>query len=214
MPCVVYWLFDDRCFCPWRHGYIGISIQFDARLKRHRDRAGTRKSAVGVPSIFDHKIIFTGTVDECVALEAAMRPRKNIGWNRAVGGREPWLNYKHDAGIRSKLSAAASNRKRKRYSSQPLVEPGEAAELLDYDPDTGVFRWRVRRRGRPYGWMPAGTPAGSVWNDGYRYICINGTPYRADQLAFVLMTREWPQRGVDHNNKNRADDRWLNLMRN
>jgi hypothetical protein len=23
--CVVYWLHDDRCICPWRHGYIGIS---------------------------------------------------------------------------------------------------------------------------------------------------------------------------------------------
>lgn len=116
MPCVVYWLFDDRCVCPWRHGYIGVSVEFDARLKRHRDRAGTRKSAVGVPSIFDHKILFIGGVDECVALEERMRPQKAIGWNRAQGGRKPWLDYKHDAGTRAKISDAA---KRSEHNKLP-----------------------------------------------------------------------------------------------
>ena len=105
--CVVYWLFDERCICPWRHGYIGISTEFDARLRRHRKRAGTRKSAVGVPAIFDHKILFVGTVDECVALEEQLRPRRGIGWNRAQGGRKPWLEYRHDAETRAKISAAA-----------------------------------------------------------------------------------------------------------
>lgn len=134
MSCVVYWLFDDCCVCPWRHGYIGISVQFDARLKRHRDRAGTRKSAVGVPPIFDHKILFSGTVDECVALEERMRPHKNIGWNRAVGGREPWLDYKHDDEMRAILSAIASARKREPHSPETRVKMSTAARRR-YDAD-------------------------------------------------------------------------------
>lgn len=105
--CVVYWLYDERCICPWRHGYIGVSIQFDARLQRHRNRAGTRKSAVGIPLIFDHKIPFVGTLDECLALEEKLRPHVRIGWNRARGGRKPWLDYRHDAGTRARISAAA-----------------------------------------------------------------------------------------------------------
>lgn len=105
--CVVYWLYDERCICPWRHGYIGISVQFDARLQRHRIRAGSRKSAVGIPPIFDHKILFVGTLDECLALEEQLRPHRRIGWNRARGGRKPWLDYRHDTETRAKISAAA-----------------------------------------------------------------------------------------------------------
>jgi hypothetical protein len=105
--CVVYWLYDARCVCPWRHGYVGVSIQFDARLQRHRNRAGTRKSAVGVPAIFNHKILFIGAVDECLALEEQLRPQRGIGWNRARGGQKPWLDYRHDAQARARISAAA-----------------------------------------------------------------------------------------------------------
>lgn len=134
MTCVVYWLFDDRCVCVWRHGYVGISTEADARLKRHRLRAGTRKSAVGVPAIFNHKILFTGTVDGCVALEEKLRPHKNIGWNRAIGGREPWLNYKHDDEMRAKLSTIASNRKRKPHSPETRAKMKAAALLRYTDP--------------------------------------------------------------------------------
>jgi hypothetical protein len=105
--CIVYWLHDERCICPWRHGYVGVSVQFDARLQRHRLRAGTRKSAVGIPAVFNHKILFAGTPDQCLALEEQLRPHRGIGWHRARGGQKPWLDYRHDAETRAKISAAA-----------------------------------------------------------------------------------------------------------
>jgi hypothetical protein len=59
--------------------------------------------------------------------------------------------------------------------------------------------------------MPAGTIAGSIWKDGYRHICIDGTSFKASRLAFVLETGKWPRREVDHENRKRDDDRWTNL---
>lgn len=95
----------------------------------------------------------------------------------------------------------------------PLMPPAEIRRLLSYDPETGIFTWKVKRRGRPYGWMPAGTVAGSIYSDGYRLITINGERYKASRLAFVLMYGRWPREEVDHRNGIRDDDRWSNLRR-
>ena len=77
--CVVYWLHDDRCVCPWRHGYIGISQRYSVRLWRHRkdDRW---------PLDFTATVLFEGTKLECRALEHRLRPHFHIGWNENPGG--------------------------------------------------------------------------------------------------------------------------------
>jgi hypothetical protein len=78
MPeCVVYWLYDDQCVCPWRHGYIGISRRWLNRLKRHR--ALRRRS-------FKWRILFSGTTADCLLIERTLRPTFGIGWNEAPGG--------------------------------------------------------------------------------------------------------------------------------
>jgi hypothetical protein len=85
-------------------------------------------------------------------------------------------------------------------------------ELLKYNPKTGIFTWRVARKGRPYGYIPAGTRAGSVWQgNGYRYIMLDGASYPETRLAFLLMVGCWPRHGLDHENRDRADNRWANL---
>jgi hypothetical protein len=77
--CVVYWLHDDRCICPWRHGYIGISTRHSIRLNRHR-----RDNRW--PANFQTTILFIGTQLECRRLEYALRPHFEIGWNENPGG--------------------------------------------------------------------------------------------------------------------------------
>jgi len=74
---LVYWLFDESCVCPWKHGYIGVTNNLHNRLKGHR--AKQRR-------VFEHRILFKGTERECYALESAMRPEAFIGWNVALGG--------------------------------------------------------------------------------------------------------------------------------
>lgn len=90
--------------------------------------------------------------------------------------------------------------------------PGELTQdrlkyLLSYDPDTGVFRWRVFRP--PY--VIPGSVAGCVHYDGYRVVTVDGTQYRGGRLAFFYMTGRWPVPTVDHINRDRLDDRWCNL---
>jgi hypothetical protein len=100
---------------------------------------------------------------------------------------------------------------RGRKRQRPELPPGELAQLIAYDPVTGIFTWKVERRGRPYGHMPIGTVAGSIYADGYRIITIYGERYKASRLAFALMKGRWPTVEIDHENRVNDDDRWDNL---
>lgn len=79
--------------------------------------------------------------------------------------------------------------------------------LLQYDPETGVFRWRARRCGRAL----EGAIAGTFHGRGYRHIKVCGKRLSEHRLAFLLMTGAWPQHDVDHINGEPADNRWRNL---
>lgn len=81
-------------------------------------------------------------------------------------------------------------------------------DLLEYVPETGVFRWRVTTNNRS---AKAGSSAGSVKGAGYVYIQIDGKSYCAHRLAVLYMTGEWPANQVDHINGCRTDNVWSNL---
>lgn len=79
-------------------------------------------------------------------------------------------------------------------------------ELLGYNPTTGIFTWRVRRGGS----ANAGSIAGMVGNFGYRFIGIDGWKYPEHRLVWVFIHGKWPKE-LDHINRDRADNRLLNL---
>ncbi len=79
-------------------------------------------------------------------------------------------------------------------------------ELLDYDPATGMFRWRVKRHR-----VKAGTVAGCLHGTGYVVISADGQIYLAHRLAWLWMTGKWPSDDIDHANLDRSDNRWSNL---
>lgn len=86
--------------------------------------------------------------------------------------------------------------------------------LLDYDPNTGIFTWKVTRNGISAGktsGAQVGRPAGSPDKNGYLVICLDGKKYWAARLAFFWMTGQWPRHDADHRNRNPSNNQWTNL---
>lgn len=93
-------------------------------------------------------------------------------------------------------------------------------ELLDYDPETGVLTWRVRsskwfdydaHRCAVWNARFSGKPAGSVNAYGYVVTSILAHRYPAHHLIWLWMTGSLPQGEVDHEDHDRANNRWANL---
>lgn len=80
-------------------------------------------------------------------------------------------------------------------------------ELLNYDPETGMFTWKVRTSNR----VDMTKPAGALSGDGYTKISVDGKQYKAHRLAFLYVNGSWPEEDVDHINGDRLDNRWRNL---
>jgi hypothetical protein len=88
----------------------------------------------------------------------------------------------------------------------------KARELLDYDPVTGILRWRVDRFVLP--WRKnasAGEVAGSLRRDGYRRVSIDRKEYMSHRLAWLISHGAWPAGEIDHINGNVSDNRLCNL---
>lgn len=81
-----------------------------------------------------------------------------------------------------------------------------AREMLDYDPETGVFTWKVAA-----GKVKAGAIAGSVGAHGYPRVGICGHQIGLHRVAFLIMTGSFPSGHIDHINRDRSDNRWGNL---
>lgn len=79
-------------------------------------------------------------------------------------------------------------------------------ELLDYDPDTGVFRWRIHKPP-----IILGKEAGNKSTIGYMRINVDVKSYYSHRLAWLYMYGHLPENEIDHINHNRSDNRIANL---
>jgi HNH endonuclease/AP2 domain len=79
--------------------------------------------------------------------------------------------------------------------------------LLDYDPVTGSFLWKVDRKGV----AKAGTVAGCTNDKGYRVISVDGRRYVASRVAVLWMTGKLPKEMADHRDGDSTNDIWSNL---
>jgi hypothetical protein len=82
-----------------------------------------------------------------------------------------------------------------------MITQSELKEVLDYNPDTGVFSWIKQN----------GNVAGTKANGEYVRIQIKRKQYLAHRLAHLYMTGNFPKNDIDHINHIKDDNRWVNL---
>lgn len=95
-----------------------------------------------------------------------------------------------------------------------MITPDRLKELLEYDPDTGLFIWKVRPLG-PKEWNTrfAGKSAFAfVGKRGYCVSTIDNNPaLTAHRVAWAIFYGEWPSGEIDHINGVTTDNRIENL---
>jgi hypothetical protein len=95
---------------------------------------------------------------------------------------------------------------RSSYRLLPTIE--RLCEVLDYDPRTGIFKWKKSTANR----VEPGDNAGTVHSAGYVIIQLDSILYKAHRLAWLMATEKDPgEMEIDHINGNRADNQIANL---
>jgi len=80
-------------------------------------------------------------------------------------------------------------------------------EFLDYNIDTGIFKWKIK----PAKKVNIGAVAGHVAKDGYIRIRIDKKIYLAHRLAWLYMYGYFPENFIDHIDRNPSNNRISNL---
>ena len=88
-----------------------------------------------------------------------------------------------------------------------MLTQEELKKLLHYNPETGVFTWKVKTSNR----VKVGDVAGHINKTGYLQIGVSGNLYQSHRLAWLYMTGKWPKDHIDHINGIKDDNRWPNL---
>lgn len=100
-----------------------------------------------------------------------------------------------------------------------LLTAERAREMLDYNPETGVFVWKTRplshfkSEANQTTWNKkcSGKVAGHRDAIGYVSIRIDRKPYGAHRVAWLMMTGSWPSDKIDHRDLDRSNNKFANL---
>jgi len=79
---VVYWIHDSEDTDIYSQGYVGITNNVVRRKKEHSRKMGFLECRV-------MDVFLCGEKDFCKQIEKDLRPKKNIGLNKAAGGGIP-----------------------------------------------------------------------------------------------------------------------------
>lgn len=90
----------------------------------------------------------------------------------------------------------------------PYPSAERLKEILNYDPESGKFTWKINRKGPG----KAGVAAGKRRESGYVVIGIDGSSLSAHRVAWIMMHGFLSKNmTIDHINRDKADNRIINL---
>ena len=92
-----------------------------------------------------------------------------------------------------------------KQSTLPLAKLHAA---LDYNKETGEFRWKLALSKK----TRIGSLAGVIAQNGRRYVALYGETHLAHRLAWFYVNGEWPTGNISPKNGNHADVRFENLV--
>ena len=90
------------------------------------------------------------------------------------------------------------------------IKANRLKELLEYDPETGLFTRLTTNHRWKKGVIVGSLDKSKGSTAGYVRIFVDGKRYKAHRLAWLYMTGEWPV-NIDHKNHVRHDNKWCNL---
>lgn len=81
-------------------------------------------------------------------------------------------------------------------------------QLFDYDQNTGILTWKVRKQGH----ITPGVRAGHDHRArGHRVVEFNGKKYKEHRVIWLWWHGAWPTNQIDHINRVKSDNRLCNL---
>jgi hypothetical protein len=106
-----------------------------------------------------------------------------------------------------------------RADNDPRITQAFVRDVLDYDPDTGEFRWRLRTPNEHYSEhaccvlnaRDAGKVAGTPTHQNYLRLQLLGDKYLLHRVAYLWLEGEWPDGEVDHIDGDPTTNAWRNL---
>lgn len=88
---------------------------------------------------------------------------------------------------------------------RPLPSKEELLATFDYDPETGILRWKTARKK-----VRVGDIAGALQKTGYLAIGNAARRAYAHRIIWKMMTGEEPPE-IDHRDWDKSNNRWVNL---
>lgn len=89
-----------------------------------------------------------------------------------------------------------------------IVTPEYLREIFNYDPETGIIRWRKKINRR----VVVGKIAGSI-SQGRINIMIDYVNYKGHIVAWAIYYGVWPDFEIDHEDTNASNNRIKNLRK-
>lgn len=128
---------------------------------------------------------------------------------RPIISRQNMLNFLNGLEPLSRINTPQPQNKRRRKKPvhhRNSLTQDELTQLLDYAPDSGLFRWKIDR-----GTVRKGDAAGTFYEGRGIKIAINNYNYLGHRLAWLYVTGKWPKHGISHLDRDKKNNAFKNL---